>query len=78
MKSVMKVNWKVIGIGAAVAGALAYPALRLVKFISAKIAERKALLDEEGEHRIKAFSPAYRGKHKPHHRHANGHGPETA
>jgi len=69
----MKKYWRVIGISAVVAGALYYPAMKLYKYIAKKRAEA----DEntpEGEVHVKAFSPAYRGKHKPHHRHPhNGH-----
>jgi hypothetical protein len=66
----MKKYWKVIGISALVAGALYYPAMKLYKYI----AKRRAEGDEntaEGEVKMKAFSPAYRGKYKPHHRHAH-------
>ena len=82
MKRKAKANKRMIGIisGVAIVGALVYPAIRLAKFLRAKIAERRALAGGE-ESPMKAFSPAYRGKHKPHHRHANGHhaaGPETA
>ena len=82
MKSInlMKANWKMIGIIAGSAALLFYPGLRLFKFIQAKIAERGKPTEEgESEPKMKAFSPAYRGKHKPHHRHADTHsGPELA
>jgi len=67
----MKKYWKTIAIAAGVAGALYYPAMKLYKYIARKRAEGVA--SEDGEHHVKAFSPAYRGKHKPHHRHQNGH-----
>lgn len=66
----MKKYWRVIGIAALTAGALYYPAMKLYKYL----VKKKGTADEkEAEHIIKAFSPAYRGKHKPHHRHPNGH-----
>ena len=77
----MKLNWKMIGIVAGSAAVLFYPGLRLFKFIQGKIAERNSSEGEgeEGGTKMKAFSPAYRGKHKPHHRHAESHsGPELA
>jgi len=64
----MKKYWKVIGISAAVAAALYYPAMRLYKYIAARGAQEDENTGEEVK--VKAFSPAYRGKHKPHHRHA--------
>ena len=67
----MKKYWKTVGIIALAAGALYYPAMKLFKYIAKKRAG--ALAGEEGEHYLKAFSPAYRGKHHPHHRHPNGH-----
>ncbi len=72
----MNKTWKAIGIAAITAGLLYYPALRLYRYLAAK----KENEGEEEEHRVKAFLPAYRGKHKPHHRHThNGHaGPDMA
>ena len=71
---IMKKYLKTIGIVTLVAGALSYPAYRLYKYAMKKRAE--AMNGEEGEeeHLVKAFAPAYRGKHKPHHRqdHNNG------
>ncbi len=68
----MKKYWKVIGITAVVAGVLYYPALKLYQYLAKQKRESD---DNEGEVHIKAFSPAYRGKHKPHHRHShNGDG----
>jgi len=64
----MKKYLKTIGIVTLVAGALSYPAYRLYKYAMKKRAE--AMDGEEGEeHLVKSFAPAYRGKHKPHHRH---------
>ena len=63
---------KAIGISVIVAALLVYPAIKLYQYI----AKRKAEGDNEPEetHHMKAFSPAYRGKHKPHHRSEhNGH-----
>lgn len=65
-------NLKLAGLIAGAAAALVFPTIRLVKFLQAKLAERRAKANGE-EAPIKAFSPAYRGKHKPHHRHAHGH-----
>lgn len=65
----MKKYWKVIGIVSAVAGALYYPTLKLVRMILKKRADLMKKATAESEHMVKAFSPAYRGKHKPHHRH---------
>jgi hypothetical protein len=70
----MKKTWRAIGIAAIAAGVLYYPAMRLIKYMAkqrAEGAEKEGA--EEGEHIVKTFSPAYRGKHKPHHRHPNGH-----
>ena len=69
----MKKHWKAIGIIALTAGALCYPAVKLFEYLAKKRAEGLTEGNEE-EHHIKAFSPAYRGEHKPHHRHPqNGH-----
>jgi hypothetical protein len=69
----MKKYWKVVGIVALTAGALYYPAMKLYKYLAKRGAGGDEKEDGE-EHVIKAFSPAYRGKHKPHHRHTpNGH-----
>ena len=75
----MKKYWKGIGIGVAVAGLLFYPAMKLVQYIAAKRAKPEDDSNNaEDHHEIKKFAPAYRGKHKPHHRQANGNiGPET-
>ena len=64
----MKKYWKAIGIVVVAAGALYYPAMKLYQYIARKRAEGDNK-EGEPEHHIKAFSPAYRGKHKPHHRH---------
>jgi hypothetical protein len=67
-------TWRIIGGSVLAAGLLVYPVMRLVRFIQDK---RASLAEgEDGEKKTKAFSPSYRGKHKPHHRHAtnqNGH-----
>jgi len=68
-----------IAAGITLAGiVLYYPAMRLYEFVAGKIANRKKQMEEEGEGEthVKAFVPAWRGKHKPHHRHPhqdNGH-----
>ena len=65
---------RIVGGSVLAAGLLVYPVMRLVKFIQNKRASVGE--GEEGEKKAKAFSPTYRGKHKPHHRHAtnqNGH-----
>ncbi|MCW3123820.1 MAG: hypothetical protein JWQ38_3312 [Flavipsychrobacter sp.] len=74
----MKKYWQAIGITVVAAGILVYPAIRLYQYIAKRRAEGAP--EEEEEHHIKAFAPAYRGKHKPHHRHThNGHaGPDIA
>ncbi len=72
----MKTNWKAIGIAAVTAGLLYYPALKLYQYVTKRSAEGPEDGKEENhEHHVrKAFSPAYLGKHKPHHRHLhNGH-----
>lgn len=66
----MKTNWMAIGIAAASAAILYYPAKKLYQFISNKLQDKK---DAE-THVVKAFSPAYRGKNRSHNRQAhNGH-----
>ncbi len=66
----MKPNWKTIGIATITAAALVYPAILLYRFMRKKMDENKENGEADGEHHVmKAFSPAYRGKHKPHHRH---------
>jgi hypothetical protein len=76
-RSSKKTNWKMIAIIAGSAASL----IRLARFLRDKLAERRAAAasGEEGSP-MKAFSPAYRGKHKPHHRHAAAgqSGPELA
>ncbi len=56
---------------------LYYPAMKLYELIAKKIADRKNADDDGGGTlHVKAFIPAFRGKHKPHHRHPhenNGH-----
>lgn len=63
----MRKYWKVIGISAVAAALLYYPAMKLYEYLSRKSEEDD---NEEGsDHHVKLFSPAFRGKHKPHHRH---------
>jgi hypothetical protein len=62
----IKANWKMIGIAVAGAATLYYPALKLYQLLTKK---KKSAEDAE-KHMVKMFSPAYRGKHKPHHRKA--------
>jgi hypothetical protein len=63
-------TWRIIGASVLAAGLLVYPVMRLVRFIQ----DKRASLDEgEEEGTAKAFSPSYRGKHKPHRRHATNH-----
>ncbi len=69
----MKTNWKSIGIAAVSVALLYYPALKLYQYVT-KRRDEEAEDDKEDnyEHHVsKAFSPAYRGKHKPHHRHTH-------
>lgn len=69
----MKKYWKAIGITVVAAAALYYPARKLYKYFVKKRAADKEDEPETALH-VKAFSPAYRGKHNPHHRHPhNGH-----
>jgi hypothetical protein len=64
----MKKHWQAIGITVIAAGLLYYPALRLYKYLTSR-ADAPDDEEDKEEHRIKAFVPAYRGKHKhPHHR----------
>jgi hypothetical protein len=73
----MKKQWQAIGITVAAAALLYYPALKLYQYIAKKRAEGN---EESEDHVVKAFAPAYRGKHKPHQRHThNGQaGPDVA
>ena len=69
---IMKANWKTIGIAVGSAALLYYPALKLYQFLSKKM-QGMTKNDKAGEnnhHVVKAFTPAYRGVHKPHHRHS--------
>lgn len=68
----MKKYWKIIGIAAATAAVLYYPAMKLYEYLRDRNETDEE--DADGEVRVKAFSPAYRGKHKPHHRHAPDNG----
>jgi len=69
----MKTNWKAIGIAAVSVALLYYPALKLYQYITKRGAESGEDSKEDNyEHHVrKAFSPAYRDKHKPHHRHSH-------
>jgi len=68
----MKKSLTALGIVVIAAGLLYYPALQLYKYMAKKRAGDAG--DDEDGHLSKTFIPAYRGKHKPHHRHSgNGH-----
>jgi hypothetical protein len=69
----MKTNWKALGIAAVSAALLYYPALKLYQYITKKEAEgyEDGKEDKIDHHAMKTFSPAYRGKYKPHHRHTH-------
>ncbi len=62
-------RWRTAGIVVLAAGALVYPAMRLYKYIAQRRKNNKAANTEE-EHTTKAFTPSYRGNHKPHRRKA--------
>jgi len=64
----MKKYWKVIGVVTIVAGILYYPAVKLYQLITKQKGEDD---EREADVRVKVFSPAYRGKHNPHHRHSH-------
>ena len=64
----MKTTWKAIGIAAVAAAILSYPALKLYQYLTKKNPGEDDN-QEEDHHVVKAFSPAYRGKRHPHHRH---------
>ena len=66
----MKANWKAIGITAVTAAILYYPALKLYQHLTKGNPERDDNKKDD-HHVVKAFSPAYRGKYKPHHRHTH-------
>lgn len=67
----MKKSMKIAGIVVLAAGVLTYPAIKLYQYIANRGAEDAA---EGEEHAKKRFARAYRGKNRPHHRHAeNGH-----
>jgi hypothetical protein len=68
----MKQNWKMIGWTAMAAGVLIYPVFRLYKYIVSKSKEG-GKTGKTINHNIKAFAPAFRGRHALHHRH-NNHG----
>lgn len=56
----MKANWKVIGISAAAAALLVYPAMRLYKYFAGRTSAEK----DGNIHKLKAVVPSYRGKNK--------------
>lgn len=63
----MKANWKALGILAVSAAVLYYPALKLYQYINKK---RSGKPEGGADHHVvKAFVPAYRGKHNSRHRH---------
>ncbi len=68
----MKKYWQAIGIAAIATGVLYYPAMKLYQYLKNR-SKDDAAGDEE--HHVRTFfSPAYRNRHKPHHRTAhNGH-----
>jgi hypothetical protein len=65
----MNKTWRTVGLVALAASALAYPAYRLYKYAAQK---RKDGNPHEGETLTTKLFNAYRGKHKPHHRKAEG------
>jgi len=69
----MKKYGQAIGLTLVIAGVLVYPAIKLFQYIAKRRAEGND--NEPAEtHLLKAFAPAFRGKHKPHHRSEhNGH-----
>ena len=68
----MKANWKTIGIVAISAALLYYPTMKLIEYVKKRTKKETGEDGENSEHdhtTIKAFSPAYRVKRHPHHRH---------
>jgi hypothetical protein len=70
---IMKKYWQAIGIAALATGILYYPAMKLYKYLKDRTKEDAEY--DGTDHQMKTFfSPAYRNRHKPHHRSAhNGH-----
>lgn len=63
----MKNYWKAIGIAAVGAVVLYYPVRSLVRYLKSN-KQDASVNDGDEVHYIKAFAPAYRGKHKSQHR----------
>lgn len=59
------------GLALLAAGALAYPAMKLYRYVKQRRADSG---DEPGQNGHKAFAPAYRGDSKPHRRKADTNG----
>ena len=68
----MKKYWKTAGLIALAAGVLYYPALKLYQYVASK--KNSSDTNEKEETPEKHILSAYRGKHKPHHRHAHMNG----
>ena len=60
--------WKAIGVAAVGVAILYYPAMKLYQYLAGKRADDS---EERETHHMKAFLPAYRGKHNPHSRSAH-------
>lgn len=58
------------GLALLAAGALAYPAMKLYRYVK----QRREGADDPGANGHKAFAPAYRGDSKPHRRKAETNG----
>ncbi len=58
------------GLALLAAGALAYPAMRIYRYVKQR---REGNVDEPGQNH-KAFAPTYRGDSKPHRRKAEANG----
>lgn len=70
----MKKSLRNAGIVVLAAGVLTYPAIKLFQYVAKRRAEGREDDNAEEDHTVKGFARAYRGKNKPHHRHAeNGH-----
>ncbi|MBL7717538.1 MAG: hypothetical protein JNL72_01775 [Flavipsychrobacter sp.] len=63
----MNKNVRNAGIALLAAGALAYPAMRLYRFVKQR---REGSPETTGANNRKAFSPSYLGDNKPHRRKA--------
>ena len=66
----MNKTWRTVGIVALAAGALVYPAMRLVKYVK----QRRKNKEDGGQTNTKAFSPSLLGNHKPHRRKVEANG----